>query len=106
MLHYLIGEALGVRGASVSGNVTTQFGWSPYAVFGPGEGARPDGHLLALGHAPLIHRLIRSDRLYYPGPVVGRTCILQPLYLCLEGEVVRSGVRLELSFCPGHEVAG
>ena len=28
------------------------------------------------------------------------------LYLYLYGEVVWAGVRLELSFCPGHEVVG
>ena len=35
MFHYFISEAQGVCGASMSGSVTTQFGWSWSAVFGP-----------------------------------------------------------------------
>ena len=78
--------------------------------FWPGHGcacrAKTDGHLLALGHAPLIHRLIWSDLLYYPGPVVGRKCIQQLLSLFLYGGVVQAGVQLELPLCPGHIVVG
>ena len=68
--------------------------------------ARSDGRPCALGHAPSIHRLILSDRLYYPGPVVGHKCIPELLFLCFYGEVVQAGVQLELSFCPGHVVVG
>ena len=78
--------------------------------FWPGRGyacrARLDSHLLAPGDAPVIHRLIWSDLLYFPGPVVGHMCIPELLFLCFYDEVERAGVRLELSFCPGHVVVG
>ena len=64
------------------------------------------GRRLLLEHVPLFRRLIWSDRLYCLGPVVGHRCILEPLFLCLYGKVVRAGVRLELSLCPGHVVVG
>ena len=78
--------------------------------FRPGCGcayhARPDGSVLALGHAPLIHRLIWLSLLYCPGPAVGRRCILEPLSLCLDNEVVRVGVRHKWPLYLAHVVAG
>ena len=65
-----------------------------------GIGNRP----LAPGCAPATHRLIWSDLLYFPGPVVGHMCILELLSLCFCGAVVRAGVQLELPFYPGHVV--
>ena len=68
-------------------------------VFGadPGFGyvyrARPDGRHLALERVLLIHRLILSGRLYFPGPDVSHRYSLEPLPLCLDGEVARAGVR-------------
>ena len=67
---------------------------------------RLDGHLLVLGLASLIRILIWSDRLYYPGPVIGRRCIMQLLSLYLYLRVVQAGVRLELPLCSGHVVVG
>ena len=52
----------------------------------------------------MTHRLTWSDLLYFPGPIVGRMCIPKLLFLYFYGEVVRAGVRLELSLCLGHVV--
>ena len=67
---------------------------------------RLDGRRRASAHAPAIRRLIWSDLLYFPGLVVSHMCIPELFFLCFYGEVVRVGVRLELSFCPGHVVVG
>ena len=48
--------------------------------------ARPDSRHLVLEHVLLIHRLIKSDRLYCLGTYVGRTCSPEPLSPCLYGE--------------------
>ena len=42
--------------------------------------------------------------LYYPGPAAVHKYIPELFYLCLYGEVVWAGVRLELPICPGHVV--
>ena len=54
----------------------------------------------------MIRRSIWSDLLYCPGLAAGHMYIPELLYLYLYGEVVWAGVRLELPFCPGHEVLG
>ena len=54
----------------------------------------------------MIHRLIWLGLLYCPGPVVGRRCILEPLSLCLYGEVVRVGVWRRWPLYLAHVVAG
>ena len=78
--------------------------------FQPGVGCvyrtRLDSPPLAPEHAPVIRRLSWSDLPYFPGPVVGRICIPELLFLCFYSEVVRAGVWLELPFCPDHVVVG
>ena len=71
-------------------------------AFHAGIGIRP----LASGSALVIHRLIWSDLLYFPGPTVGHMYIPELLCLCFYSEVVRAGVWLELPLCPGHVVVG
>ena len=65
---------------------------------------RLDSRRHALGRAPVIRRSIWSDLLYCPGLATGHMYIPELLCLYLYGEVVWTGVRLELSFCPGHVV--
>ena len=65
---------------------------------------QPDGHRCASGHAPVIHRLILSDLLCFPGCAAGHVYIPELLYFCLFSEVVQAGVRLEVSLCLGHVV--
>ena len=65
---------------------------------------RLDSRRHASGHAPAIRRLIWPGLLYSSGPAAGHTCIPELFCLCLYGEVVWVGVRLELPFCPGHKV--
>ena len=65
---------------------------------------RLDSCRRASGRAPAIRRLIWSDLLYGPGPAAGHMYIPELLCLYHYGEVVWAGVRLELPFCPGHEV--
>ena len=65
---------------------------------------RLDSHHRVSRHAPVIRRSIWSDLFYSSGSVRDHTCTPQQFCLCLYGEVRRAGVRLELSFCPGHEV--
>ena len=67
---------------------------------------QPDGHRRASGHAPAIDRSIWSDLLCFPGNAVGHMCIPELLCLYFYGELVRTGVRLELPLCPGHMVVG
>ena len=78
--------------------------------FRPGHGcachARLDSRPHALGHAPVIRRLILSDLLYFSGHAAGHMCIPELLCLYFYGEVVRAGVRLELPLYPGHVVVG
>ena len=54
----------------------------------------------------MIRRSIWSILLYCPGPAAGHMYIPELFYLCLYGEVVRAGVRLELPLFPGHVVVG
>ena len=65
---------------------------------------RLDSRGRASGHAPVIRRSIWSNLLYCPGLAASYMYIPELLYLYLYGEVVWAGVRLELPFCPGHEV--
>ena len=67
--------------------------------------ARLDGRRLVSEHVPLIRRLIWSGRLYCPSPDVSRRCSPEPLPLCLDGEVVRAGVRHKQPICLAHVVA-
>ena len=55
--------------------------------------ARFGGCHLVSEHVHLIRRLIWSNRLYCPGPCVGRWYSLEPLPPCLDGGVARAGVR-------------
>ena len=59
-----------------------------------------------LRHTRLIHRLIWLGLLYCPGLVIRRRCILELLSLCLDGEVVRLGVRRRWPLYLAHEMAG
>ena len=56
------------------------------------------------GHGLRIQRLIWYVLLYCPGPAEGHMYNPELFYLCLYGEVGRSGVRLELPLCPDHVV--
>ena len=56
----------------------------------------------ASGHAPVIHRSIWYDLLYFPRLAVGRTYTPELLCLCFYGEVLWASVRLELPFCHGR----
>ena len=67
---------------------------------------RLDSHRRTSGHAPAIRRSIWSDLLYCPGLAADHVYVPELLYPYLYGEVVWAGVRLELPFCPGHEMVG
>ena len=54
----------------------------------------------------MIRRSIWPDQLYCSGLAAGHMCIPELLCLYLYSEIVWAGVRLELSFCPGHVVVG
>ena len=62
--------------------------------------------ILRIGARPVIHRMILSGLLYFPSRAAGHVYIPELLYFCLFSEVVRAGVRLVVSLCPGHVVVG
>ena len=65
---------------------------------------RLDSRYRVSGHVPVIRRSIWCVLLYCPGAAKGHMYISELFYLCLYGEVVPTGVRLELPLCPGHVV--
>ena len=67
---------------------------------------RLDSRCRVSGHVPVMHRSIFSDPLYCPNPAEGRRYVTELFYLCLYGEVVRAGVRLELPLCLIRAVVG
>ena len=84
--------------------MTSVFSFRP--EFGYAARAELEGRRLVLWHAPLIHRLIWPDRLYFPDPIISRRYSPELLPLCLDGEVVGVGVRHKQSLCLAHVVVG
>jgi hypothetical protein len=73
--------------------MTSVFGFRP--EFGYAARAKLEGRRLSSEHAPFIHILIWSCRLYCPGPDISRRCSPKLLPPCLDGEVARVGVPRE-----------
>ena len=78
--------------------------------FWPGHGYAShvplDGRRRTSRRAPVIHRLILFDLLFFPNRVTGHVYIPELLYFYLFGEVVWAGIQLDMPLCHGHVVVG